>query len=116
MINKQFKRRSGQDVSVIEAFQQNDKTALEVCLEAGQAFGIALSNVVNLFNPQTIFIGGNVFKDLPILFEETKRTILLRGNRFSTISLTLSPTSFGEKQGLLGALCLARTNFIRAHL
>jgi N-acetylglucosamine repressor len=116
IIQKKYRKNSGQDIPVAEALQQNDKTALDICLEAGQAFGIALSNVVNLFNPSTIFIGGTMFKDLPVLFEETKRTILLRGNRFSTSSLSLEHTTFTDKQGIMGALCLAQTSFIHQHL
>jgi N-acetylglucosamine repressor len=116
IVQKKFKKESGQDIPIAKALQQNDKTALDICLGAGQAFGIALSNVVNLFNPSTIFIGGTMFKDLPVLFEETKRTILLRGNRFSTSSLTLEHTAFTEKQGIMGALCLAQTSFIHQHL
>ncbi|MCC2685373.1 MAG: hypothetical protein K0R75_2272 [Paenibacillaceae bacterium] len=116
ILQREYKKRSGRDGAIAEALQQNDETALDVCTGAGQAFGIALSNVVNLFNPSTIFIGGAMFKDLPILFEETKRTILLRGNRFSTSSLTLEHTTFLEKQGVLGALCLAQTSFIHQHL
>ncbi|MBP1990138.1 ROK family transcriptional regulator [Paenibacillus eucommiae] len=113
MLNYEFNNRSGIG-SIAVAYQKNDKIAMDVCLAGGKAFGIALSNVVNLFNPNTIFIGGLMFEEMPLLLDETKRTLLLRANRFSTLNLKLQNTSFGSKQGLYGALALAKQSFIEA--
>jgi len=113
MLEMSFLLRSGGNaLHLIDAYQQNDKIAVEVCIAAGQALGIALSNAVNLFNPQTIFLGGYIFDHFPVLFEETKRTIILRGNRFSTQHFQLERSSFGAKQGIMGALALAKASFI----
>ncbi|MFD0714346.1 ROK family protein [Paenibacillus sp. GCM10027626] len=112
MLEKDFKERGGSGL-LIEAYRQNDKIALDVCIDAGQALGIALSNVVNLFNPDTIFIGGPMFTEMPLMLDETKRTITLRANRFSTLSLKLENTSFGGRQGIVGTLALAKSRLIR---
>lgn len=108
MLEHEYKNRDGQYPSLIEAYRLNDKTAIDVCIEAGQAFGIALSNVVNLFNPVSIYLGGPMFDDFPILFEEMKRTITLRANRFATLGLQLERSSHNHRQGLYGALILAK--------
>lgn len=112
MLESEFIRRGGSG-SLAEAYRLNDKVALDVCLDAGQALGIALSNVVNLFNPETIYIGGPMFDVMPLLLDETKRTITLRANRFSTLTLKLERTSFGSRQGLIGALALAKIRLIQ---
>ncbi|MBP1994614.1 ROK family transcriptional regulator [Paenibacillus eucommiae] len=113
MLRNDYRKITGKS-TIVEAYQQNDKQAIDVCVAAGQALGIALSNVVNLFNPQTIYIGGAMFDQMPILLEETKRTIILRGNRFSTTSLNLDRPTFGLKQGIMGALALAKISHIMA--
>lgn len=114
MLEKEFMGSGSRGLSLAEAYRQNDKNAIDVCINAGQALGIALSNVVNLFNPVSIYLGGPMFDDFPILFEETKRTITLRANRFATLSLRLERSTFNHAQGIFGALLLAKTNFLFA--
>lgn len=112
MLASRFNSRSGSTVSFAEAYLMNDKDALDVCLEAGEAIGIAISNVINLFNPEIIYLGGPVFERFPIVFEEVRRTVLLRANRFATLGMQLETNSFGDRQGIVGALALASASFV----
>ncbi|MDF2722612.1 MAG: family transcriptional regulator [Paenibacillus sp.] len=113
MAKLKYRKKSGEDSNkLFEAVRKNDKTAIDVCMEVGKAIGIALSNVVNLFNPQAIFIGGAVFEHLPFVLDETKRTILLRANRYATVELQMLQSSYADKQGLKGALALASTELL----
>lgn len=112
MIEEEYRRISGNNVSIIEGYKKNDKVALNLCITIGNAIGIALSNVVNLFNPQMIYLGGPVFDRLPIIFDETKRTVILRANRFATLSLIIEKNSFGDREGVMGALSLAKSMLI----
>lgn len=112
MLEREYHTRGGNSPTLLEAYVVNDKKALDVCIDAGHALGVTLSNVVNLFNPQVIYIGGSVFQSLPLLLEETKRTLILRANRFATISLTLDDTTYGNDEGLLGALALAKSRLL----
>lgn len=112
MLEGEYNKQNNPYSSLVEAYEQKDKDALNTCIKAGTAFGIALSNVINLFNPQAILIGGKMFDQMPLLFEETKRTIMLRANRFSIISLKTDRSSFGDNEGIVGALTLAKTKLI----
>jgi N-acetylglucosamine repressor len=112
MLEELFMKNRNRYSNLMEAYRQNDKQAIDVCLAAGEALGIALSNVVNLFNPVSIYLGGPMFDDFPMLFEETKRTITLRANRFATVSLKLDRTSFNLQQGIIGAMLIAKNNFL----
>ncbi|MCU6709889.1 ROK family protein [Paenibacillus sp. J5C_2022] len=111
-IESDYKEQGGTFESIVEAYQVHDKIALDVCIASGNAIGIALSNVINLFNPSVIYLGGPVFEHLPIIFEETKRTILLRANRYAAVDMKLEQSSFGHKQGMIGALSLVRNALI----
>ncbi|MBP1990081.1 ROK family protein [Paenibacillus eucommiae] len=110
LIEGSYRLRDGTFPSIAEALLHNDKIAMDICIDVGKAIGIALSNIINLFNPRAIYVGGPVY-ELPIIFEETKRTILLRANRYATVKLQLEYNSFGDKQGIMGALELARNSF-----
>jgi N-acetylglucosamine repressor len=112
MLEGEYYRQNNHYPNLVAAYEQKDKDALNTCIKAGTAFGIALSNVINLFNPQAVLIGGKMFDQMPLLFEETKRTIILRANRFSTISLKTERSSFGDNEGIIGALTLAKTKLI----
>lgn len=111
MIKNAYFKRVGRNSIAIDC-EKKEKIAIDICISSGKAVGVALSNTVNLFNPQTIFIGGPVFEHLPLIFQETKRTILLRANRFASVDLQLLPNSFGDKQGMMGALTLAATSLL----
>lgn len=112
MLESRFKTRSRSSVSIAEAYLLNDKIALDICIETGEAIGIVISNVINLFNPEIIYFGGPVFERFPIVYEEVKRTVLLRANRFATLGMQLEMSSFGERQGIVGALALASASFV----
>ncbi|SFT14879.1 ROK family transcriptional regulator [Paenibacillus sp. BC26] len=112
MIELAYRTRGGKADSLLEAYQTNDKIALDVCLEAGEACGIALSNMVNLFNPKAIFVGGPVMELLPSVFDEMRRTILRRANRFATQRLQMERSSFGNDEGIVGALTLAKSKWM----
>jgi len=112
MLGYHYEAKAGSAATLAEAYGVNDKDAIDVCIGAGKSIGIVLSNVVNLFNPEVIYLGGPVFDRYPIIFEEVKRTILLRANRFATVILKLDRTSFGDRQGIMGALLVADTLFI----
>lgn len=112
IIEEEYEELGGQYSSLVEAYRQNDKLALDGCIKAGNAIGIALSNVVNLFNPQHIYIGGRLFDSLPLVMDELKRTIQMRANKFANVVLTVENDSFGELEGIYGALTLAKSKLI----
>lgn len=115
MIEEKFEDLDSSGVPLAEAYKQNNKAALNVCIEAGNAIGIALSNVVNLFNPQYIYLGGQLFDSLPLLLDELKRTVRLRANRFANVVLSIDKNSFGDLEGIYGALILAKSKLIQLY-
>jgi len=115
MFEENYEKLGGKESSIVEAYQLNDKTALNVCMTAGNAIGVALSSVVNLFNPEALLLGGPVFEKFPLVFDEMKRTLLMRANRFATVGMKFEKSSFGDREGLMGALAMANTQFISKH-
>lgn len=60
--------------AVLEAFNNKDPLVMEVIIEAGKAMGIGIANVINVFNPERIILGGEISYALPDFVEEAIRT------------------------------------------
>ncbi len=89
------------------AARQYDEVARDVLRRAGTALGIGLSNVVNLFDPQVIVLGGGVTEaGEPYLGPARDRfaSMLSAQNRRPT---RLDVTTLGNDAGILGAAMLA---------
>lgn len=65
-LQKRFKKKSGFSAKEIAiAANKGDRFALEVFKEAGNYLGIGIGTLLNIFNPDSIIIGGGVMKSAP---------------------------------------------------
>jgi glucokinase len=64
-------------------------------------------NLVNLFDPEIIVIGGGVSNAGPLLFDPVRQIVNDRAMAISTKGLRVAPTTLGDDVGLLGAAALA---------
>jgi glucokinase len=92
---------------ISQAASRGDKTALLVWQETGNYLGIALSGIVNTFNPELIVIGGGVAKAGKPLFNAIKKTIKLRAMKNPAFFVKIVPAILGEEAGIIGASVLA---------
>lgn len=91
---------------VARAARQLDETARAVLRRAGTALGIGLSNVVNVFDPQVIVLGGSVVKaGEPFLGPARDRlAAMTTAQRRRPVRLDVSTL---EDAGIVGAAALA---------
>ena len=79
--------------------------------EIGQYLGIALANLVNIFNPELIILGGLFAQADELILPVARETL----NRLAFAGLgekvKLVPTSFGWRAGVTGAAALALLAF-----
>ncbi len=104
-----LKRKTGLDaISVELAARQGDKKAKKAIAEIAHYLAIGIADLVNVFNPEMIIIGGGLSNMKELLFTPVK-------NDFKKYALTLPAKSvrivrakLGTKAGMLGAaaLCL----------
>ncbi len=92
---------------ISQAARAKDKTALFIWEEVGNFLGIALSGLVNTFNPELIVIGGGVAKAGKPLFDSIKKTIKLRAMKNPASFVRVVPALLGEEAGIVGASVLA---------
>ncbi len=90
---------------VAEAAAANDPLALRLMEREGEYIGIGVVNLLHLFSPQRIALGGGVMKSADLLFPAMHRIVAARAMtpyRDAEIGL---PT-LGDYTGVLGAAAL----------
>jgi glucokinase len=92
---------------IFEAYDANDKLSIMVINNAIEYWGMAVANLVSLFNPQKIIFGGGVFgpalKFLDVIYEEAKKW----AQPISIQQVKLEGAALGTEAGLYGAAYLA---------
>ncbi len=91
---------------VYEAARQDDAVAIRALHQAGHYLGVGIINLLYLFNPEVIIIGGSVAKAGDFLFAPMWETIRARLHPLYWETLRIVPPELGDDVGLLGALAL----------
>lgn len=92
---------------VNQAAQAGDPTAIEVFRQAGFYIGIGIVNLLHIFNPSLIVIGGSVAKAGDLLFEPIRATVRERAMAsYYWENTPILPATLGDDVGLLGAVAL----------
>ena len=92
-----------------EAAQAGDKLAVNAFRRAGSYLGLGIVNLLHLFNPRMVVLGGSVTKAGPLLFDPMWETIRAKAMPPYLEGLAIVPAALSDDVGLLGALALAAT-------
>lgn len=98
-------------LDVFEAFEQKDAVAEEVLQHCIEVWGMAIANLVSLFNPQKIILGGGVFGPAIKFIPEIKREATKWAQPVSIQLVTIQASALSSHAGLYGAACIAKQNF-----
>jgi glucokinase len=92
-----------------KAIRQGDKFVERVVEEAAEYTGIAVANLINLFNPEVVVLGGGVIAaledEMMAIIVETAQDYAFSG---TTKGIQIIPTKLGDDAGIVGAAVLAR--------
>ena len=92
---------------VARAARQLDPTARAVMRTAGIYLGICLSNIANLFDPETIVLGGGVIRAGEPFLGPARDTLAAMTNSQRRRPVRLDATIMGPRAGVIGAAALA---------
>ena len=97
---------------VFAAADQGDPVALETLEEVASYIGIAIAGLINLFNPEVIFLGGPVGEASAVLTEKIKEKVRHRAMSYPMSAVQIQRSSLGTDAGAIGAsvLVLQRAN------
>lgn len=104
-----IKKRSGMDaISVELAARQGDDNARQVIEETAHYLAIGIANLVNIFNPELVIVGGGVSKMRELLFAPVRKQFKKYALTLPARSVKIVHAKLGTEAGVLGAaaLCL----------
>jgi predicted NBD/HSP70 family sugar kinase len=96
---------------VVEAAHQGDELVQSLLTDRAYYLGIALVNMVNLYNPQLIILGGLFAQAENFFVDPVTKTI--QNMAFADLGkqVHIEVTQFGWKAGVIGAAALALTTY-----
>ncbi|MBP2018400.1 glucokinase [Symbiobacterium terraclitae] len=89
--------------TVKEALLRGDALARRIWDETMEILGAGLANVINIFNPQRIVLGGGITNYGDLLFVPVRRIALARAMRPLASAVEIVPAELGNDVGILGA-------------
>ncbi len=89
------------------AAQGGDSLALEVISKAATYLGVGMVNLVNIFNPEMIILGGGMAKMGDLLLNPARQVVRERAFSLSAQAVCIVPAQLGDDAGVLGAAIFA---------
>lgn len=110
-VNQHYSHITARMIS--EAYDQRDALAMEVMHETGTILGYGLSNVINLFNPEIIIVGGGMSAAGDRLLDSVRDTVAHHALKLSSDACTIIQAELGDRAGMIGAAVYASNRVVK---
>jgi N-acetylglucosamine repressor len=96
---------------IIKGAEQRDGLCMEIIEKTARYLGIGLINIINIYSPDMIIIGGDLTIACPAYVE--KAVMFARQHKYPRHNkdVKILPTSFGEEMACLGAISVVLQDF-----
>ena len=91
---------------IARAAQDGDTLAQQVMEETGMWVGIGVSNLIQLYNPEVVIIGGGISQAGELLFGPIQRTVNWRARMVPAATAHIVPATLGDDAGIYGGAVL----------
>lgn len=98
----------GEEVSI--RAQAGDQKSIDALKFIGKNLGVGIANVINIFDPGMVILGGKVVKSGKILFDALTDEVKNRTLGYKYRNVRIEISSLGDKAGPLGAAMMALHN------
>jgi len=105
MVEGKIENITAEKVSM--AAQGGDSLASDVISEAATYLGVGMVNLVNIFNPEMIIVGGGVAQIGDLLLDPVRQVVKERAFQLSAQAVRIVPAQLGDNAGVLGAAVFA---------
>jgi glucokinase len=92
---------------IAHSAEQGDAVAIEVLAETGHYLGVGIVNLIQLYNPEVLIVGGGIAQAGRWLFEPILRTVRARSHMVPASTCRIVPSQLGDDAGVIGASVLA---------
>ena len=89
--------------TVAHAAKHGDAMACEVMSKTAYYLGIGIANVINIFNPEMVIIGGGVSKIGEMLLKPTRKVVKQRAFKLPASTVRIMRSRLGDNAGIVGA-------------
>ncbi|KGK88977.1 ROK family protein [Clostridium sp. HMP27] len=98
------------DITAYEVFNEaknGDKVCSEIVNKSLNYLGICIANLVSIFDPEVVIIGGGVSKAGEVVFNTVKDVVKMRCFKILADSCEILPAKLSTNSGVIGAAALA---------
>jgi len=99
---------------IAECAEAGDQMCLEVMGEIGHYVGVGLTNLITLYNPEVLVVGGGIAQAGELLLGPAKRTVAARAMMVPASTARIVPAELGDDAGIVGAAVLVMRQMERA--
>jgi glucokinase len=92
---------------ITELAFDGDPVAAAAVRVVGERLGVGIANIVNIFNPEVVVIGGGVIAAGELLLEPARNVLMRRALAPAKDMVRVVATAFGADSGMIGAALLA---------
>lgn len=110
------KGKSIRDIDIIYAANHDDTLAMDVVVKAGEELGKHIANLINIFNPEAVILGGSLGLAGDFFLQSLQLSIKRYSLRLMSKGLDIVQSALGEKAGVTGACLLARDAFLAGYI
>jgi glucokinase-like ROK family protein len=97
---------------VAQSAKRGDQLARRVFDLAAEYIGVGIAGLINLFNPEAVFIGGGVARAGDILFDRVRKTVQARALKKTVEAASILPATFGPRAAVMGAVSLILSGIV----
>lgn len=89
--------------TVSTAAQKGDELASAIISKAATYLGVGMVNIVNIFNPEMIIVGGGMAKMGDMLIDTARKVVAERAFHLPTQHVRIVPSQLGDNAAVIGA-------------
>lgn len=104
MVEGNLKKITGEVVT--RAAREGDKLARQILQDVGFIIGIGLANIINIFNPGMVILGGGVMEGDEFIIKVAREVVAKRALIPNKDVVKIVHAKLGNKAGILGAAAL----------
>lgn len=91
---------------IFDAAKKGDKIAGQIVMQTAYYLGVAVSSLINVFDPDIVVIGGGIAQAGSILFKPAQKVIKINCMKHPLRTPKIVPAKLQKNAGLLGAAAL----------
>ncbi len=97
--------------AIFKAAADGDRLAFHLVERAARSLGIGIANMVNIFAPEVIILGGMMVEESELLLDLLNNTLRARALQKIGEDMDVVTSSFGKHEGIMGTISLAWVDF-----